>query len=137
MNQIDQSRILQLLDDAREQQINDKILFLEAYKEAAHWLGPRWWCLDKTTPYRAVKDPIEAESKWQICPRMDLIRDQLGVLSSGEAAMLAAMASFYDSEGGHELMLLAGIHGLADLAARLDTPQRRWLADMLLHYPGW
>ena len=76
-------------------------------------------------------------TKWELAPIYDMVYAALGWLSSGEAAFLAAMYSFYNANTGGEMLRTLEINGLADLAARLDAPRRRVLADLLISYTGW
>lgn len=78
----------------------------------------------------------QANSKWDLCPRMQAIRKALGVLSSGERLFLAAMASFYNANDGGKLLKLCGFRGLADLDT-LDVERRQVIARLMLYYHGW
>lgn len=87
----------------------------------------------------AAADNAAASSKWELAPRTDLIRDMIGVLSSGESVFLAAMVSFYNARVGDELIRVAtgSDAGFASVSAALDEPRRRVLADLLVSYEGW
>jgi hypothetical protein len=81
-----------------------------------------------------------AASKWDLVPRVDDIEASIGVLSSGEAVFLAALVAFYnDHSGGRLLQVAVGreVVGMADIAAALDEPRRRIIADLLVSYTGW
>jgi hypothetical protein len=65
------------------------------------------------------------------------ITEAMGWLSSGEAMLLAAMVSFYNSNPGDQMLRERDAEGLSDIAASLDEPRRRVLADLLISYPGW
>lgn len=73
---------------------------------------------------------------WDLCPKMDLITDAIGVMSGGEKVFLASLVSFYNAEDGGRLMQRVGIHGLADLGG-LDLARRTILAALILNYTGW
>lgn len=83
---------------------------------------------------RAVVD--RAKTKWDLCPRMNLIAHAIGVMSPGEQRFLAALTSFYNSEDGGRLLRRSGFHGFADLGG-LDFKRRTVLAALLLSYTGW
>lgn len=87
--------------------------------------------------YFGTRTPATARSKWDLVPEVDNIADSLGALSRGEAVFLAASVSFYDSESGGDMLASLGVKGLSDVAAHLDEPRRRALADLLVSYAGW
>lgn len=86
---------------------------------------------------RGDKSSSAATSKWELPPRVDVIDQALGWLSSGEAIFLAAMVSFYNSDTGGEMFKRLGVSGLSDISAGLDEPRRRVIADLLVAYHGW
>ena len=75
--------------------------------------------------------------KWQACPNPKAVEAGIGTLSHGEAALLAAMCSFYNSEWGGELLRQVGVNGLADLAAKLDHDAICVVSGLLESYTGW
>jgi hypothetical protein len=77
-----------------------------------------------------------ATSAWDLCPKVQLIDDAIGVMSSGEKRFLAALVSFYNAEDGGRLLERIGVRGLADLGG-LDLKRRAVIAALLLNYTGW
>jgi hypothetical protein len=47
------------------------------------------------------------------------------------------MVSFYNSNPGGQMLRERDAEGLSDIAASLDEPHRRVLAELLISYPGW
>lgn len=107
----------------------DEDAFFSAWKEAVKLAGSGYFGVDRT--------PATARSKWDLEPRVDLISNELDVLSSGESVFLAALVSFYDAESGGEMLQLVGARGFSDISSRLDQPRRQVLADLLVSYAGW
>jgi hypothetical protein len=108
---------------------HDEATFFEAWRTVVGLAGARY--------FGDGRSPTSATSKWDLEPRVEAITDALGVLSSGEAVFLAALASFYDSDTGGEMLKQVGGVGLSDVAARLDEQRRRVIADLVVAYPGW
>lgn len=79
----------------------------------------------------------EVSNKWQVKPNYDLINKSIGVLSGGEAALLAVMCSFYNAEWGGKLMQDLGLRGMADVASKLDLDGREIVGVLLMYYGGW
>jgi hypothetical protein len=102
--------------------------FFEAWWRAVQLAGLRWF---------GDGHAADATSKWQLAPRVGDIEHNIGVLSHGEAVFLAALVSFYNARVGGELLKATEVNGLADIAAILDEPRRRVIADLLLAYAGW
>lgn len=107
---------------------NDESAFFEAWTSAVKLAGPG---------YFGTRTPATARSKWHLVPEVDTIAENLGVLSRGEAGFLAAAVSFYDSEAGGDMLASLGMRGVGDVAAELDEPRRRALADLIVSYSGW
>lgn len=107
----------------------DEDAFFEAWKTGVGLAGASYFGVNRT--------PATARNKWDLEPRVDIINDDLSVLSSGEAVFIAALVSFYDSESGSEMLKLVGVRGLSDVSARLDEARRQVLADLLVSYAGW
>jgi hypothetical protein len=104
--------------------------FFQAWKRGVQIAGPEWF--GNGTPEKLQR----AICKWDLCPRLDVISDALGVLSSGQRMFLAAMVSFYNAQDGGELLQRCGFEGLSDLGG-LDLERRRVIADLVLNYSGW
>ena len=129
---------LAALDDSLRQDIAHELEhfahadthFFNAWKRAVLLAGPQYF----GTGQRADADL--ALKKWDLCPRLDLIRRAIGVMSPAEQRFLAALTSFYNAEDGGRLLKRAGFHGFADLG-NLDLKRRTILAVLLLSYNGW
>jgi hypothetical protein len=110
--------------------------FLAAWKRGVLLAGPQYFASRDHAGPTGRADVDQAVSKWDLCPRMDLIARAIGVMSPGEQRFLAALTSFYNSEDGGRLLRRAGFHGFADLG-RLDFKRRTILAALVLSYTGW
>ena len=102
--------------------------FLDAWRRGIEIAGPQWFGEGFDFP---------GATKWDLQPRYDDIVEAIGWLSSGEAAFLAGMYSFFNAHTGGKMLRQLEIHGLADLAASVDEPRRKVLADLFLSYEGW
>lgn len=106
--------------------------FFQSWKRGVFLAGPKW--------FGDGEDPAPATTKWQLAPRVDDIAAVIGKFSTSEGVFLAAMVSFYnDRIGGPWLQRAVGHKdvGMADIAASLDAPRRKVIADLLLSYCGW
>jgi hypothetical protein len=101
--------------------------FFDAWLRGVEIAGPRWFG-DGTG---------RGNSKWEFEPQYDAINGAIGWLASGEAAFLAPMYSFYNATAGGKMLRRLQLHGMADIAAALDEPRRRVIADLLVAYGGW
>ncbi len=111
---------------------HDAQAFLQSWKAGVKLAGPSW--------FGDGSDPVSAETKWDLAPRVEHIKANIGALSTCEAVFLAAMVSFYnDRIGGPLLQQVVGYDdvGMADIASSLDEPRRRVVATLLLSYCGW
>lgn len=103
--------------------------FLDAWMRGVEIAGRQWF---------QDQRPASSEvTKWTFTPDYDAITDNLGCLSTGEGAFLAAMYSFYNSTTGNRMMRDLGFESPGELAATLDEPRRRVIADLLVSYEGW
>jgi hypothetical protein len=84
----------------------------------------------------ARADLEHATSVWDLCPKVQLIDDAIGVMSSGEKRFLAALVSFYNVDDGSRLFERVGVRGLADFGG-LDLKRRTIIAALLPNYTGW
>jgi len=109
---------------------HSELAFFDAWARGVEIAGPRWF---KRDDWGASDVP----SKWDYAPDFEAIEDSLGVLSSGEAAFLAAMVSFYSPQGGRELMTKLNLGSPGSVAAVLDEKRRRVIADLTVSYAGW
>ncbi len=111
-------------------------VFLDAWVRGVKIIGEAWFTAN---PRFCKKAPSldQVTDKWQVIPNSELINERIGVLSGGEAALLAAMCSYYNAEWGGQLMQDLGLQGLADLSATLDLRGNRIIADLMLNYTGW
>ena len=105
--------------------------FLEAWKRGVRLAGPQFFGMG--SPHA---DLGEAQSKWDLCPKIDLIDRAIGAMSSGEKVFLAALTSFYNAEDGGELLKRVHVQGLADFGG-LDLERRAVIAALILNYTGW
>lgn len=105
--------------------------FLDAWKRGVHLAGPQFF--GTGNPH---VDLEEAQSKWDLRPKMDLIDRAIGVMSSGEKVFLAALTSFYNAQDGGELLQRVHVQGFADLGG-LDLERRSVIAALILNYTGW
>jgi hypothetical protein len=104
--------------------------FLAAWKRGVALAGPH---LFGNGPRADLEN---AETKWDLCPKVPLIERAIGVMSSGEKTFLAALVSVYNAEDGGRLLKRIGFHGLADLGG-LDLARRSVIAALILNYTGW
>ena len=104
--------------------------FFEAWKRGVRIAGHEWFG-DGTR-----EGLQQAKTKWDLRPKLAMINDALGVLSSGQRMFLSAMVSFYNSREGGAMLKRCGFEGLADLGG-LDLERRKVIADLSLHYTGW
>lgn len=115
-------------------------LFLDAWKKGVNIVGKEFF-ESKQPLMESNTEPADILSqvtdKWQLTPRWEFIEQRIGVLSGGEAALLAVMCSFYNSEWGGKLMRDIGIEGMADINAKLDPKETKIIADLLINYSGW
>ncbi|MFL9883236.1 hypothetical protein PQR66_09380 [Paraburkholderia agricolaris] len=77
-----------------------------------------------------------ATSKWDLCPRMPLIRRAFPPMSPSEKKFLAAMASFDNSRDSRSLLKRSGFEGFSDLDG-LDLDRRQVIATLILTFVGW
>ncbi len=104
--------------------------FFEAWKRGVKLAGIEWFG-------NGTQENFErATSKQDLRPRMLMLNDALGVLSSGQRLFLSSMVSFYNSREGGAMLKRCGVDGLADLG-NLDLQRRQVIADLLLNYNGW
>lgn len=110
--------------------------FLTAWIQGIKIVGESWFTFNPTFCEKAERIE-QVTDKWQVIPNFELINERIGVLSGGEAALLAAMCSFYNAEWGGKLMLDGDLLGLADLSGKLDLQGNRVIAELMLNYTGW
>ena len=104
--------------------------FFEAWKRRVRFAGHEWFG-------DGTREGLQcAKSKWDLRPKLLMLNDALGVLSSGQRMFLSAMVSFYNSREGGAMLKRCGFEGLADLGG-LDLERRKVIADLSLHYTGW
>lgn len=85
------------------------------------------------TQFFTVRKPIK--TKHDLEPDFDMIESGMGYLSSGERLFLTAMYSFYNSHGA--AILYGRPFTPGDIAAALDEPRLRIVADLTVSYTGW
>ena len=114
--------------------------FLEAWLKGVKVVGEAYF-EHKAPLYDPTITPAaslaEVTNKWQVKANWAFVENAIGVLSHGEAALLAVMCSFFNAEWGGELMQGLGLRGMADVAGKLDLEEREIVAALLLYYEGW
>lgn len=103
--------------------------FLDAWLRGVEIAGADW--------FGQPRGDGSVPTKWDYRPDFDLIEGQLGVLSTGEAAFLAAMYSFFNPDVGSRMLRDIGLGGPGAVAAVMDETRRRVIADLLVSYDGW
>ncbi len=137
-NKIDEVTLARMRKEREEAIAHSQVAptrFLAAWIVGVSIIGEEWFTQGKSAVKPASLD--QATDKWQLIPNWDLVSERISVLSSGEAALLAVMCSFYNSEWGGELMRNMGIQGMADISGTLDLRERKVLSELLLNYTGW
>lgn len=112
--------------------MSDEAEFLEAWVESVKLAGP--------SLFGNGADPDLAQSKWDLEPNLNAIRRRITTMSTGEAAFVAAMTSFYSEADGLELLQHANHQfpsGLRSLATSLDSDRRSMIALLFATFPGW
>ncbi len=104
--------------------------FLAAWKRGVRLAGERCFDITAVTVDRAT-------DKDQLRPSWDHVEAHLLDRSRGEAAFLAALCAFFNSDWGQGLLERAGCPNLCDLAAMLDTERSAVIAELFLTYQGW
>jgi hypothetical protein len=117
---------------AREERFFAKApeVFLSAWKRGvalagSHLFGPG-----------PEANPDLAQTKWDLCPKVQLIGRGLRSMRPLEQLFIAGLVSFYNSEDGGRLLKRSGFRGLIDLAP-FDLPRRAVIAGLILNYTGW
>ena len=104
--------------------------FFEAWKRGVNIAGAEWFG-------DGTRDGLQrATTKWDLRPKLLMLNDALGVLSSGQRMFLSAMVSFYNAREGGAMLKRCGFEGLSDLGG-LDLERRKVVADLTLNYNGW
>ena len=114
--------------------------FLAAWIKGVRIVGESYFHHDAPLSDRNLQPAASLDtvtSKWQVSPNYEYILKNISVLSGGEAALLATLCSFYNSEWGGELMREVGLNGMADVSAKLDLDGNQIVADLLINYTGW
>jgi len=104
--------------------------FLAAWKRGVHLAGEDCFDITAVSVDRAI-------DKDQLRPSLDSVEVHLLDRSRGEAAFLAALCSFFNSQWGQALLERAGYPNLCDLAATLDAERSAVIAELFLNYQGW
>ncbi len=116
--------------ELESEQAQRQARFLAAWKRGMRLAGER--CFDIT-----AVSVDRAADKDQLRPSWDAVEVHLLDRSRGEAAFLAALCSFFNSEWGQALLERAGYPNLCDLAATLDAERSAVVAELFLNYQGW
>lgn len=144
-DEVTHARLLEKLAEQRAKNMEHAEVapqrFLDAWKKGVAIVGISYFKCETPLLADQVVEPAvsldEVTTKWQVSPDYEYILENIGVLSGGEAALLATMCSFYNSEWGGELMREVGLNGLADVSAKLDLEGNQIVADLLINYTGW
>ena len=106
--------------------------FLAAWKEAATLTG---------TPSlfgaHSEKEINSAGRKEALTPRIKPIEQSILQRPGSQAALIAAMVSFYNPAEGAKLAGKLGLASFADLAKALWPRQREVVAQLIVNYEGW
>ena len=104
--------------------------FFEAWKRGVDIAGAEWFG-------DGTREGLQrATTKWDLRPKLLMLNDALGVLSSGQRMFLSAMVSFYNAREGGAMLKRCGFEGLSDLGG-LDLERRKVIAALTLNYNGW
>jgi len=115
-------------------------LFVAAWVRGVRIVGEGFFECKKPLYGEDITAPDSLEDvtdKNQLAPKWDYVEKNIYALSSGEAALLAVMCSFYNSEWGGKMMQELGLQGMADVSAKLDLKANQVVADLLINYSGW
>ena len=104
--------------------------FLAAWKRGVRLAGERCFDITAANVDRAI-------DKDQLRPSWDHVEAHLLDRSRGEAAFLAALCAFFNSDWGQGLLERAGCPNLCDLAGKLDAERSAIIAELFLAYQGW
>lgn len=107
----------------------DESAFADAWVRGIKIVGLRF--------FRTARSPEDGSPVWRYCPDFDRINAEIDVLSTGEAVFLAAMCSFYNADAGAAMLRTLGADSPGGVAAALDEPRRRVIAELTVSYAGW
>lgn len=133
-------KAIKRIANAIERDQDSKKRFLQAWLKGVKKIGWQYFQYQSPIDTRHLPrvDSIEEViDKLQAMPDCKLIRENIGSMSSGESALLAAMCSIFNANWGGELMREVGINGLADLSRRLDEAGTDVVSELLINYRGW
>ena len=114
--------------------------FVAAWVQGVKIIGQQYFECKKPMFGDVATEPKTLDhvtDKNQLVPNWELIEKNIYAISGGEAALLAVMCSFYNSEWGGKMMQELGLQGMADLSAKLDLKSNQVVADLLVSYTGW
>ena len=114
--------------------------FVAAWVEGVKIIGQQFFECKQPMFGDVVTEPKtldDVTDKNQLVPKCELIEKNIYAISGGEAALLAVMCSFYNSEWGGKMMQDLGLQGMADISAKLDLKASRVVAKLVVNYTGW
>lgn len=115
----------------QEAHINEKVAFLEAWKQGVRLAGVHYFHVTSESAAQAL-------DKEQLRPNREKIEADLGVLSHGERVFISAMYCFFDSADGQAMFARFGEGGSpGEIAYILDDKRRDIIARLLVNYTGW
>ena len=126
MHAISQARLAK----AKAEQQQRQARFLDAWKRGVRLAGER--CFDITAP-----SVDRATDKDELRPNRDHVDAHLLARSRGEAAFLAVLCGFFNSDWGQALLEQAGFANLFELAGTLDAERSAIMSELFLTYQGW
>lgn len=103
----------------------DESKFVDAWRDAVALIGEQYFML---------RAPLhECIDKWQMEPKVDMIRSNLGVFSTGEKIFVQAVIQFYNDRAlpRHDLPTMT------DICTSLDAQRLKIVMRLMRHYGGW
>jgi len=107
------------------EEYRDESKFVDAWRDAVELIGEQYFML---------RAPLhECIDKWQMEPKVDLIRSRLSLFSTGEKIFVQAVIQFYNDRAlpKHDLPTMT------DISASLDMPRLKIVMRLMRHYGGW
>lgn len=99
--------------------------FLMAWRDAVDMIGAQYFLLKTPTD--------QCMSKWDMQPKIDLLRARVGVMSSGEQVFVKTVIQFYNED----IFKAHDRPTLRDIAGRLDAERLNIVLRLLRSYSGW
>lgn len=109
--------------------------FLKAWKGAVKKIGRGYFRSNSGFDEPASVDA--ATNKWQLIPNYELMYERLGTCSVGEGIFMGIVYSFYNSDDSEQFLHAFDMHGLGDVARRLDLDELDIVTRLMLNHTGW